>query len=194
MYDCPGFTGGCVMNGTPSMSFGSSRPWKWIAVDSGSLLCRMTRTRSPSRHADLRTGNLIVVRPRLDHLARLGFPLDLLRGELEDLHAVVHLRRQQLIALAGGLGGERLDALLVHRVHRVGRGRRARAGGGVVRAHRAAGLAGAGACCAAAAFAARRLARGRDAGHERRDAAVAKESAAAGRLVEKVEARMYRTW
>ena len=37
------------MNGTPSCSTGSSRPWKWIAVDCVSLFVSTTFTRSPSR-------------------------------------------------------------------------------------------------------------------------------------------------
>src|SRR6187399_143482 len=48
VYVSPGFTGGWVMYGTPSWSFGTSRPWKWMHVDSDSLLVRTTRTRSPS--------------------------------------------------------------------------------------------------------------------------------------------------
>ena len=118
MNDSPGLTGGCVMNGTPSMSFGSSRPWKWIAVDSGSLLLQHDAHAIAFAHADLRAGHLSVVRPRLDLLARRRFPLDLARGELEHLHASVEPRREQLVAASFGLRGERFDSGLVHRVHR----------------------------------------------------------------------------
>ena len=107
------------MKGTPSWSFGSSRPWKWIAVDSGELVVSIDAHAVAFADADLRAGDLVVVRPRLHRAARLGLPLDLLGGELVDLHALLHPRREQLVALAGGLGRERLDALLVHRVHRV---------------------------------------------------------------------------
>ena len=44
---CPGFTGSCVTNGTPSIALGTSMPWKWMAVDCGSLLSSTTRTWSP---------------------------------------------------------------------------------------------------------------------------------------------------
>src|SRR5437660_12541834 len=46
--DSPGFTGGWVMSGTPSMLLGTSIPWKWITVDSGSSLCNTALTLSPS--------------------------------------------------------------------------------------------------------------------------------------------------
>ena len=44
----PGFTGAWVTSGTPSISNGTSSPWKWIAVDIGSLLSSTTRTWSPT--------------------------------------------------------------------------------------------------------------------------------------------------
>ena len=119
VYDSPGFTGGCVMNGTPSWSFGSSSPWKWMAVDSGSSFLQDDAHAVAFAHADLRTGDLVVVRPRLDHVPGLGLPLDLLRGELEDLHAVRPcFGASSWLPLPGGLRGKCLDALLVHRVHR----------------------------------------------------------------------------
>ena len=65
----PGFTGGWVTSGTPSIAFGTSMPWKWIAVDSGSLLSSTTRTWSPRLHLDRRAGNGAVVRPGLHGLA-----------------------------------------------------------------------------------------------------------------------------
>ena len=34
----PGLIGGWVTSGTPSIAFGTSMPWKWIAVDCGSSL------------------------------------------------------------------------------------------------------------------------------------------------------------
>src|SRR6185312_11195712 len=58
-------------------------------------------------------------------MSRLRLPLNLLRRQLEHLDAVDDVRREPLIAEASGLGGKRLDAFLVHRVHRVrGGGRR----------------------------------------------------------------------
>ena len=70
----PGFTGGCVMNGTPSMSFGSSRPWKWIAVDS-SIVLEDDPNAIAFTHANLRTRNLAVVGHRGDHAARVRPPI-----------------------------------------------------------------------------------------------------------------------
>ena len=108
------------MNGTPSWSFGSSSPWKWIDGRLGQLVVRMTRTRSPSRTRICGPGTW----PLYAHASTI-WPGSVSHwiffgGELEDLHAFVDPRLEQLVALARGLGRERLDALLVHRVHRVG--------------------------------------------------------------------------
>ena len=43
----PGLTGSCVTSVQPSIALGVINPWKWIDVDSGSLLCKTTRTWSP---------------------------------------------------------------------------------------------------------------------------------------------------
>src|SRR5207344_2285905 len=69
---------------------------------------------------DLRPGYLPVVRPGFGALARLHLPLDLRRGQVEDLHSAFHSWREGLVALALGGRGERLDPLLVHGVHLIG--------------------------------------------------------------------------
>ena len=152
----------------------------------------MTRTRSPSRHADLRAGHLIVVGPRLHQVTRFCFPLDLLGRELEHFHAGVHRRREHLVAKAGGLCGKGFDAFLVHRIHRIGRRGRA-ACRRIVRAHRSAGLSrwrrfrGLRPAARVAW-----LARGEDAAGECRQSPSAKKAAAARRLIEYIEHRFFR--
>src|SRR3954470_24551094 len=47
VYVVPGVIGACVMCGTPSCGLGLVSPWKWMAVDSGSSLCRTNDTLSP---------------------------------------------------------------------------------------------------------------------------------------------------
>ena len=92
--DSPGLIGGCVMNGTPSWSIGSSSPWKWIAVDSGSLFVQHDPHAVAFAHADLRTRHLSVVRHGADALAGRDLPLHFSGGELVDLHAVVDAWRR----------------------------------------------------------------------------------------------------
>jgi hypothetical protein len=152
VYVSPGLIGGCVMNGTPSWSTGTTTPWKWTTVDSASSFFTTTRTRFALGDADLRARHLAVVRDRLHPGAGLGLPLGLGHGEVEHLDRAVHPRRHDLVPLALGLGRERLDPRLVHRVHLVGRGarvgrRRGVGGGGaaavVAVGHRRARLGGA---------------------------------------------------
>ncbi len=89
-------------------------------------------------HTQLRAGDLPVVGHRGLRDAGSDLPLDLRGGELEDLHVVVELGPQRPVAGAGGLGGERLDALpmpVEHLLHRHagvagGGGRRGPAPGG----------------------------------------------------------------
>jgi hypothetical protein len=119
VYVWPGFTGGWVMNGTPSWSFGSSRPWKWIAVDSVSSFLRIDAHAIAFRHANLRTRHLAVERHRRYGLTRGDFPAHLLRGELVDLHALVHARLEGLASLPLRFCRERLDPGFVHAVHLV---------------------------------------------------------------------------
>ena len=96
-----------------------------VEVDRGGLRQLVLEVHAyaiPLANADLRTRHLLVVRHRIHDLARRHLPLHLARREVVDLHAVLHARRHELVPLAGGLGGERLDALFVHRVHEVGGG------------------------------------------------------------------------
>jgi hypothetical protein len=132
-------------------------------------------------YANLRPRNLIVVRPRFDHVTGLGLPLDFLGGELEHLHAVVDARRENLVPFAGRLGGEGLDALLVHRVHGFGC-RYACDRGGLVRTHGSTSLTRGRLRVRGFRL---RLARSRDPGNDgAHGGAVSQEPPAAGLLVE----------
>lgn len=74
--------------------------------------------------ADLWTGHLLVVSPCFDKLARRSLPPNLLRSDVEDFYAFFDARLEKLIALAGSLSRECLDASFVHLIHRLGGGSR----------------------------------------------------------------------
>ena len=94
-------------------------------------------------YANLRSRHLIVVSHRRNALPWRDLPLHLTRCKIEDLHALVHARRQELIALPGRLRREGFHGCLVHLVHRICLGARIdywshrRGGAGV--SHRAVG-------------------------------------------------------